>query len=404
MSALSILRHLLVAGAICLGCAASAVAQEADPIGDLRTPPSPAFNLLGVEPSAVERPATPADFALTLISKAKEEALPKNYALEATPYWLKSHARETWRNDQGRRSIGQSLAKTTSLSFGTAETGTTDAPVTSLALGLRTLLFSGRLAQRTIDALEALEAKLQREGELVLQIADARGLTPIRVAEGELGVRRGLLAARLKSATDAGEREQIAAEIAAVDARAKALSDDRRRILEGVLASKEFLDSTPMKNAKAFAVQREGFFLELAAGTLWDFAQGQRDSGEYRKHAIWVTPSYAAGKWSVLGVLRAVHDRTAADTDVLDAGGRVIFTDKLYALSLEYVRRGSDDAATATDDKHRLVGLAERKLREGTWLVASFGRDHTRAAAADTLVAQLGLSVSLSKERHKFGE
>src|SRR5690349_5976055 len=73
---------------------ASAQAPSAPPappaLDSLRTPPSPAFALLGVEPSAAERPTTPSDVAVTLVNSLREQTLPRNFAFEASPYWLTS--------------------------------------------------------------------------------------------------------------------------------------------------------------------------------------------------------------------------------------------------------------------------------------------------------------------------
>ncbi len=59
------------------------------PLKDLRTPSAPGFVILGVEPTSVERPMTPRAFAFSLASIATSpEILPRDYAIEASPYWL----------------------------------------------------------------------------------------------------------------------------------------------------------------------------------------------------------------------------------------------------------------------------------------------------------------------------
>src|SRR5262245_2765133 len=45
-----------------------AEAPQPPQLGALRTPASPAFTLLDIEPSAVERPQTPADAAVTVLN------------------------------------------------------------------------------------------------------------------------------------------------------------------------------------------------------------------------------------------------------------------------------------------------------------------------------------------------
>src|SRR5262245_60975663 len=151
-----------------------AEAPQPPELGALRTPASPAFTLLGIEPSAVERPQTPADAAVTVLNNFRN-GLPKNFAFEASPYWLQSQPDLTWRADN-RRTPAQSLARTTSLSIATSETGTDDAPVTSLAVGFRTLLLSGHLAPASENAMEALEVVLARERAFVQGLMEVHAL------------------------------------------------------------------------------------------------------------------------------------------------------------------------------------------------------------------------------------
>src|SRR4029453_19273393 len=62
------------------------------PLNDLRAPTSPAFVLLDVSPTAIERPQNPKALAFNLISAAtSEDGFPRNYALVVAPYWLHSH-------------------------------------------------------------------------------------------------------------------------------------------------------------------------------------------------------------------------------------------------------------------------------------------------------------------------
>ncbi len=73
-----------------LALPASLVAIEA-PLDDLQTPASPAFALVGVSPTKIERPGSPAAFGASLVNAATESTggLPANLAFEFTPYWWK---------------------------------------------------------------------------------------------------------------------------------------------------------------------------------------------------------------------------------------------------------------------------------------------------------------------------
>ncbi len=160
---------------------------SAPELGTLRTPPSPAFTVLGIEPSAVERPMTPSDVALSFVNKIRQGTVPKDYAFEASPYWLVSQPDLSWESDV-TRNVAQSVARTLSLSIATAETGTTEAPITSLAVGVRTLLSSGHMTAATQRALKALEQTLSETGDIFLRMVGEAGLDALdkRLGSGDI--------------------------------------------------------------------------------------------------------------------------------------------------------------------------------------------------------------------------
>ena len=362
---------IVVCALVYLFAPAGATAQtEPAQLGALRTPPSPAFALLGLEPSAIERPATPADAALTLVNRLRDGVVPRNFAFETSPYWLVGRPNLTWQGDISRK-IHESLARTTSISVGTAETGTDAAPVSSLALGVRTFLVSGRMNQATQQALTDLERTLQASGDVFLALMRKEGLT-------QLGVERA--------------NRTITPE--AYDAAVL-------RLAETVRKSDAYLKT--LADVKDVAAKREGFFLEIAAGLLWNFPNANWEAKEFRKRALWLTPSYEQGHWSFLGVLRYIDDSVTPNEDAVDWGGRSIYSNANYAVSLEFVERSPIDPTDTFKRSHRLVGIAEYRLASGMWAIASFGKDRQKTPTRDnTLVAQLGLSFNFSKDRYKF--
>src|SRR5262249_16095090 len=59
----------------------------------LRTPDSPAFVVLGVSPTTIQRPTPPRALMAALGGAMSDSNLgvPKNFALEVAPYWLFGH-------------------------------------------------------------------------------------------------------------------------------------------------------------------------------------------------------------------------------------------------------------------------------------------------------------------------
>src|SRR5215210_5367154 len=100
---------------VLLAVAADALAQSDKKVAidDLSAPQSPAFILLGVAPTSVERPDTPKALGLNFLDKvATGNGFPRNYALQVAPYWLASHPNlqfGEYQNPNVKQSILQTL-------------------------------------------------------------------------------------------------------------------------------------------------------------------------------------------------------------------------------------------------------------------------------------------------------
>src|SRR6185503_18826205 len=139
----------------------------------IRTPASPAFLLLGIAPTSVERPNTPSDLALSFLNRAAAfTGLPRDVAIEWSPYWLARHRGLKWEDDTTRTPL-TSLARTATISIATAELGTEAAPVTGLAVAFRGSLSSGRLSRGTIDQLNKVAASLGAESKTIDRLIDS---------------------------------------------------------------------------------------------------------------------------------------------------------------------------------------------------------------------------------------
>jgi hypothetical protein len=336
-----------------------------------RTPTSPAFTLFGFEPSAVERPANPSALAFAFLSKAGDlTTVPQDFALDASPFWLVKQPMLQWRDDI-KRNVGDSLARTASVSVATGEIGTKNAAVRGLAFGGRADILSGTLSKETQAQIERLETLLQ--------------------AEAAFGLR--MMAAQLVVLSDklrAGEitREQH--------------TEMMRVLQEAMLKSKDYRDSAERKAVEKlmerFATVRDGFFLEVAGAAGWRYPSAIWSQGKFDRWGLWATPSFVGKSGSIVGVLRYLSEDAAAGTDerVLDYGVRGVHFRDRYAVSLEYVRRAFK--AENLKDGQRFVGIAEYAVTDTTWFVVSVGRDHDTKREG-SLIARLGLTVTFNEER-----
>jgi hypothetical protein len=337
-----------------------------------RTPTSPAFTLFGLEPASVERPANPADLAISFATQAKDAAgVPEDFAIEFSPFWLVSRPFLSWSADKAR-SPWQSLQRTASFSIGTGQIGTDEAPVTGLAIGGRASILSGELSDELEAQIKRLETQLTNQATML----------------------NALMAPALERLRERFNAREITVE---------QLAEETAKIQALAVKSKLHTESAEykavVKTMEKFATVRDGWFLEVAGAAGWRYPEAVWKEGSFDRWALWVTPSYVAKQSSVVGVFRYLSKDVSAGTEdgVLDVGVRgILFRDR-YALSVEYMRRSFED--DALEAGHRFVGIAEYAVRDGTWLVATFGRDRD-TAQENSLVARLGLSFSFAKERH----
>jgi hypothetical protein len=418
---------------LCGGARVSAGQTDQVPeFNTIRTPASPAFVLLGVEPTSVARPSTAADFAASLVDASDNfSSLPKNYALEASPYWLLRHPRQGWRSDV-RRNVLQSLQRTFSFSAATAQIGTDAAPITGVAFSGRASILSGRLSKETVERIERIDSLLPLDqAELLASIsAGAAAVDTLSGAalfqattaeeQGRIATDNTLILAGVTAAKDgltAGDAETaVSNATAAVDrqlerAQAGAQAPEARRaatriraaLQEAQVAATDKAAEPPVRARLREALQdfvaaREGWFIEVAGGASWRAPSGVFDSTSLGRWGTWLTVSYLVPDVSFLAVARYLDSGVGNGDDIFDVGGRVVYTRDMYAVSLEYVDRHLIHSPS-TVRPWKLAGVVDYKVSPAVWLTGSFGRDF-ESDSPGSLLARLGVSLQLSKERY----
>jgi len=379
-------------------CSATELHAQGDPpaLSSLRPVGSPALVLFGVAPSDIERPTSPADFGVLLLSRARElTTVPQDFAAEMAPYWLRPRRTLTWQDDVSR-TVLESALRTLAVSVGTAALGTEDAPVSGLAGGLRFQLLSGTLSRESQDTLRALESALAAEGALL-----QRMMAPRQAALDSL------LLARLQEAgalTDSTQRQ--AARVAALALHESA----RRELLDDVLESDAFQDSTAAGRRRFdnIVLERVGPKLEVSAAAGWAFPGAVWEQGRLNRWGIWAGFSWESGvamtrgpRFTPLVLVRWIAQPGDGEPDYLDIGGRLIMSDDRYGVSAEFVLRDPrGDVAGDDDSLYRVTGMIEYQLRSDSWAMLTFGRDHD-STREGSLIAQLGLRVQFADDRYR---
>lgn len=259
-------------------------------IDDLTAPSAPAFMLLDVTPSSIERPDNPRVFAVNLINKlASAKGLPQNYALEVAPYWLASHTKLGFHQYQSP-SVGQSIAQSFLISVATVPipgaTASVDPLGTRLGFGFRTFVTNGRPAI-------ALDKKVTELADVDGKILDA-----------------------IQIQTDA---------VSSPADKAKAVSDETSLRAKAKALALE---------VQGMDAERVGLFLAIAGAQSWAFAGDDFSGGMTEKGGFWVTPSYRfkscdatnvtckVSSVDVIGVARALMEKNKEAR--YDVGGRLV--------------------------------------------------------------------------------
>jgi hypothetical protein len=332
------LRALLVAAVAALGAPAPLHAQPQE-LQNLKTPTSPAFVILGIEPTSVERPSTPRAFALSLLSAAQGEGgvLPENYAAEFAPYWMRPQPRLTFAEYFDPNWL-QSLRQTFSISLATNSVATGADSVTGVGLGIR---FSPRAGEPSNTLLALVRA--------------------IRTADSVL-VRLDQAVARAQRRNDTTALDTLRPKILIQEAEARALSAEFR-------ANDE----------------RVGLRLDFAGALAAFYPQNDFRAGQIGRTALWGTLAYRLERpgMDVIVLGRWMQNDADVQQDVWDVGGRAVLLYDRFSGSVEWVARSATDAAgpgaggqPALDSGNRVVGMLEYKATNDLFFSFSFGQDY----------------------------
>lgn len=349
------MKKFLLIASVFLTIAVTTTAAQDIKIDDVKTPPSPAFVLMGIEPSAVERPTTPRALGASLLSALNDESSPsspKNFALEVAPYWLTSHPKLTY-DQYNQPDFGQALLQSLSVSVATKQqtAGSDATPGSTLGgAGVRTAWLLGKPSSI--------------EGQLRTAI------------------------------------QNLAADLAA-----------KAPPMPGQPPPDPMNDPTFTKLIDAFRNARyEGrWFIEAAAASTALFTDNNAEKSQHQKSGVWVTPSYRMSRTSFdsstntvtsqpnidfLAVVRWISDHTGTErTSPLDLGARLLWNNGDLSISAEHVER-----RRTSKNSSRTAAVGEFKLSDNMYLTATFGKNFKDENPKGTLIGIFGLHFGIGSK------
>ena len=407
-------KHLILLVVCLFALPQSLVAQESaappatmEPIklSDLKTPAAPAFQLLGIAPTDVERPTTPRAVAVSLLSTLKQgdTVLPNGFAMEVAPYWLVPHNRlefGTYINPSPAQSLRQTFSVSVAASKAQLPAADAIAGLLDIGIGVRTSPWAGRASAQveklrtaifvSLTQASVVDALLDQIGIPVgiippaiattieqLRSAPHPGLTNAQATTIFDNITKALRQALGASGTDAQMRTALLQLRAAGDASRK------KAALE-------------LQNANQ---KRLGFTLDVAAAMVARTSDAQGSDTRVTRQGVWTTTGYTADAVSLLGLVRYVgnSDDPASKSHLLDAGIRVIGMLGDLTASLEAIRRRDFSTVRVSDSASKAVITLEYKVSEDITITSSFGKDFgdTRLGHDGTTVSLLGVNFGL---------
>lgn len=336
--------------------AAAAHADEQPPEAyTLLTPDSPAFTLLGVSPTQIQRPTDPTALAHSLSEAFTSEGgfrIPTNFALEFAPFWLFAQPELTLTEYQAASL--KSLYRKLSISLAITPSQTSETPYPRLGLGLRTRLLDGAPADTT----------------------------PCQEVLSRYAVEQGQFIAALEPAPTTAEALQ--------QAQQTWLAQNKDR-LQQALSEQRCVE---------VASAREGLLVDLALAGAADFPRQELQSLTPTAAAAWLNAAWVSRELSAIALGRFQVERPleGAWERHVDTGLRLLWAREDFALSAEGLLR-LPVATEGAQARHRVALIGDFQVHPGIWLSLSAGNGFNGAVDYTDFFAVGNIKVFVGDQR-----
>jgi hypothetical protein len=313
-------------------------AQDSTKVEDFKIPSTPGFSLLDLSPSTIQRPSSSKALALTLLNAAGTSGvLPKDFALEVTPYWLIKLKNETFYKysniyDGKRHNTFSGILRKLSFSISTHFNDSTQnfLPNTNyVSFGLKTNLLTMWGRSET----EKMEQNLTRYKNIARDVALIPGLTP-------------------------------------------------QQRVDSIFARQERIKTSIVN----FSKLRPLFQLDFAYAAANMFADNKYENRKFYKKAAWLNASFSVpvNKGDYLHAIlygRLGDENILIDTvknifnrnSMLDYGIKVEYEKDKFSLAFEYIKRKYKDLGKL--DGERAVGILQYKIDNNLMLFGTYGKN-----------------------------
>lgn len=339
----------------------------------LNAPSSPAFNLLGISPSSIDKPTDFTSFAVSIQNATNEfNSIPSSYAMEFLPFTLFGVNSMTTK-ELGATNFKDVFKQSFLISIGiTSELENEAIPShTKLGIGVKFSFIRPPFDSITKSNLQEL----------------SKAQTNYINATAEMQFKDDVL----DKLNDL--KKQISESNIKDDEKALKLLEiiilEKKRRNELFKEVKEDLKTEISEKAKALEFKRTGLFLDFACGSVIDFKEETFNRSQISKVGAWLTGGYTSkNSLDILGVARYLYqpDKLLADdtglldtenVSSLDGGLRIIYKTlkkEQLSLSAESIYRSVLDSSLL-EPSWRVLFNASYDFSNNKVVTFSFGKD-----------------------------
>jgi hypothetical protein len=340
---------------------------------ELGIPSYPAITLMGILPQEITRPKSLNQLEATLINSFVQEgnfSIPRNFALEVMPYWLKSHPFKEFSYEGFSKNEFAPL-ENFALSLGTVNESFGDSVFnTKVGFGARTLILSGKVEKEKLDSIDKLVKQfhfLSYSNTTLIAVLftvqdenfetynDFFSKIELEMRNSMAGQEPAIVEDEISKAKEFF-KEFIPEDewnTQVTDARPTiTLAGDMLTQLDKKMNDKEFTELAA--RIQKVQARKTGIFWEVAASTYLDFPNGNMNFSTIPKFGIWSTASYtlSGSDFGAMATIRYIRDfGTETNTSNLDYGGGLFYQTHKITFAAEFLQRYQTTTIERTTDE-----------------------------------------------------
>jgi len=385
-------------------------AQEEINIKDLKTPNSPGFQILDIAPTSIERPTNPKALAASFLSLTSNGTIiPKNFAMEFSPYWyVKSDSasvykylsinRTTARESKDFSGILNKMSISIASVFNDSTSGSLIKNTNYISFGLRTNLFTYRTADQNKKLQECLKKITDKVKEIKTNDVEKKKLIGLRNKYDN----------ELDNESDPAKKATIESKIALIDVQIDAIIDASPEVLEKKLETDKETQKNLMMLNELPLFQIDGAFAysEAIPGNTYE-------NKRFNRSGFWLNASintFSLDKerlqdnLSIMGSIKFIRDNTLVDNSVdefksskaTDYGFKIEYTIKQFSISIESLKRKYSNKSDLNSD--RTVGVLQYKISDNLYFTGTYGKNF---GIENNLISLFGINYGFGKSSLK---